>query len=129
MKGSKKNNQNFARNADIILLKHFSWKCHKQDYQLRKINKEQFDRHWPKDCNQDWDHNMQTTQTPTLSDQQQLEVAVVTFKFQDNKVHRQHGLDAKSESTYGKDQLWLKAAQIPNVFFLSFSHTDGFEVA
>lgn len=91
------------------------------------MNKEQFDRCWPKDCSQDWDHNMQTAQIPTLSDQQQLEVAVVTFTFQDNKVHQQHGLDAKSESTYGKDQLWLKAAQIPNIFCLSFSHTDGFE--
>lgn len=65
-KGRKKNNQNFAHNADIILPKHFSWKCHKQDYQLRKINKEQFDRCWPKDCSQDWDHNMQTAQIPTL---------------------------------------------------------------
>lgn len=57
-----------------------------------------------------------------------MEAAVVTFKFQDNKDHLKQGLDAKSESTYGKDQLWPKAAQIPNTFFfLSFFHTDGFE--
>jgi len=42
--------------------------------------------------------------------QQQLEVAIVTFKFQDNKVQLHHALeqqDAESESTYGRDNLCL----------------------
>lgn len=56
----------------------------------------------------------------------------MTFKLQDNEIHPQHGLeqqDAKSESTYGKDALCLKATQIQNFFFFLNSHTAGFEEA
>lgn len=56
--------------------------------------------------------------------QQQLEVATVTFKFQDNKVQLQLALE-QQESTYGRDDLCLKATQIQNshfFFFLKLSH-------
>lgn len=62
--------------------------------------------------------------------QQQLEVTTVTFKFQDGKIQLQQAVEqqeAKSESTYGRDDLCLKATQIQNSLFFLNLHTDGFE--
>lgn len=51
-----------------------------------------------------------------LPAQQQLQVTFeVTFKFQDNKIQLQQAVEqqeAKSEGTYGRDDLCLKATQI-----------------
>lgn len=89
------------------------------------------DWYWDNAILQRW-ADFLTTQKSMLPVQQQLEVTTVTFKFQDNKIQLQQAVEqqeAKSESTYGRDDLCLRATQSQNphfFFFLNF-HTNGFE--
>lgn len=58
--------------------------------------------------------------------QQQLEVTAVTFTFQDNKIQLQQAVkqqEAKSEGTYGREDLCLKATQIQNSHFFKKTFT------
>lgn len=89
------------------------------------------DWYWDNAILQRW-ADFLTTQKSMFPVRQQLEVTTVTFKFQDNKIQLQQAVEqqeAKSESTYGRDDLCLRATQIqnPHFFFFFNFHTDGFE--
>lgn len=77
------------------------------------------DWHWDKFILQWW-ADFSTTQKSVLPVQQQLEVTTATFKFQDSKIQLQQAVEqqeAKSESTYGRDDLCLKATHTQNSHF------------